>query len=159
MTKKIPLTRGFHALVDDEDYEYLSQHRWAVSINRKIHYAVRTLYIGRLHQTARMHRVILNAPNGILVDHVDGDGLNNTRANLRLATNAQNIRNSRKSGSRGSQYKGVSLHNQTGRWQVHITINGKVTHVGIFADEIEAALAYDKAAKKHFGEFARLNFP
>jgi hypothetical protein len=105
-----------------------------------------------------MHRLILGAPEGVLVDHVDGDGLNNTRANLRLCTSSQNAANI-KAVWGCSRYKGVSPHSASSRWQVILTYMGERIYLGLFDDEEEAARAYDRKALELRGEYAHLNFP
>ncbi len=105
-----------------------------------------------------MHRAILNAPKGLLVDHIDGNGLNNRKSNLRLCTFAQNAHNSRPRRNSSSRYKGVCWHKVKKKWTVSIYKGGKRTYLGYYDDEIEAALAYDRKATELFGEFAYLNF-
>lgn len=106
-----------------------------------------------------MHREILGLmPEDPDVDHRDGEGLNNRRSNLRLVTNSQNNMNSQCRWGALSKYKGVSWHKRREKWQGRIKLNGKEIYLGYFDNEKKAARAYDEAAKKHFGEFARLNF-
>ena len=105
-----------------------------------------------------MHRFILNAPKGQYVDHRDRNGLNNQKRNLRFCTQSQNMMNL-KSSTGTSKYKGVSWNIKYKRWQSHIRLNYKLKNLGSYNSEIEAALAYDHAARELFGEFARLNFP
>ncbi|MBA7655390.1 hypothetical protein ES703_63294 [subsurface metagenome] len=107
-----------------------------------------------------MHRQIMNPPREMLVDHINYNGLDNRKANLRLATLTQNNRHTRRTMNPGSsKYKGVCWYNREKRWAVRITANGKNIPLGYFKDEIEAAKAYDKAARKYHGDFAALNFP
>lgn len=157
--KEIPLTRGFVALVDDEDFEELARHRWCVRI-----FKPQSIYAGRAittpdgprrQQQVLMHRVILGDPPAA-VSHIDGDGLNNQRSNLRVATAAQ-VQYSKRPLGRSSKYKGVWT--QYGAWKARVRQNGVPNYLGTFRTEAEAALAYDRAAREHFGEFARLNFP
>ncbi len=167
MTKEIPLTQGRAALVDDEDYEYLSQWKWLYHRG----YARRGVMIPASERTgaikqkiAHMHRVIINAPAHLQVDHINGNRLDNRRSNLRLATQSQNIQNSRKHQTYGgdatsSQYKGVYWDRGAQKWKSRVTLNKKSAHLGHFSSEIDAARAYDEAARKHYGEFALLNFP
>ncbi len=105
-----------------------------------------------------MHRLILNAPKGVQVDHEDGNGLNNKRRNIRLATNQENARNSQKQVRRSSKYKGVSLDKRHGTWKSQVSVDGQIIWLGQFKSEVEAAKAYDMAARKMFGKFAKLNF-
>lgn len=162
MTLEIPLTQGKVALIDDEDLPLLSGYKWHAQREDKPNctkwYASATIRLpsGRQSQLP-MHRLISGAPAGRLVDHKDGDGLNNRRNNFRICTRQENNRNIRKL-SGASQYKGISYHKGRKKWYARITVDGKDVHVGSYESETEAARAYDNAAKKHFGEFARLNF-
>lgn len=161
MTREIELTKGKTTLVSDEDYAELSQYKWMASRMRgKYYYAMRSVTIApKKRKTVLMHRVILNAGSGQCVDHIDGDGLNNTRNNLRLVTNQENVWNQRKRSTNTSGFKGVSWHYPSQKWLAQLCANGKVRHLGLFSTVLDAARAYDTAANKHFGEFARLNFP
>jgi len=105
-----------------------------------------------------MHREIMNAPKGLDVDHIDGNGLNNRKSNLRLCTHAENVHNSRPMRNGSSKYKGVCWHKTYKKWYSSIGKTGKRFYLGRFDNEIDAALAYDKKAKELFGEFAYLNF-
>lgn len=148
MAKCIPLTQGKAALVDDEDFDKLNQYKWCFDGQ----YAQRK--VG--NKTIRMHRVILDSPQ---VDHIDGDGLNNQRSNLRVCTHTQNQMNRAKHKIMSSKYKGVSWNKPTEKWRARIETNQGSLYLGLFEVEEEAARAYDEAAKENFGEFARLNFP
>ncbi len=105
-----------------------------------------------------MHRFILDAPDGAVVDHINGNALDNRRANLRLCTPTENAYNKRKRPGTVSQYKGVSWDSRNQRWMSQLTFKNRHLFLGRFDDEQEAARAYDVAARKHFGEFANLNF-
>lgn len=157
--KEIKLTQGRVTQVDDEWYEYLSQWDWVASYDPSVkgYYATRQQGTLLGQKTIKMHRVIMNAPIGMLVDHRDHDTLNNQVYNLRLATKAQNNRNSRKRIDNISGYKGV--HPCRNKWRAMITFEGKLIHLGYFNDIESAARAYDQAARKYHGEFALLNFP
>jgi len=107
-----------------------------------------------------MHRYIIKVPPGLVIDHINYNGLDNRKANLRLTTRTQNNRHVIRTMNPGSsKFKGVSWYNREKRWVVKITADGKTFPIGYFRDEIQAANAYDKAAKKYHGEFAALNFP
>ena len=149
----IPLTQGKFAIVDADDYDRLAKYEWYCQKDGNTFYAYRS-------KPARlaMHREITKAPKGMLVDHIDGNGLNNRKSNVRVCTRAQNAWNRRPLANCRSRYKGVTEH-KTGKWQAHITASRKTYHLGSFDDEAEAALAYDRKAKELFGEFAYLNFP
>ena len=159
--KTIPLSRGYVALVDDEDYESLSQHKWYAIVGRGGRaYARRAIRISVGQQKiVPMHRVImgLTANDPRQVDHVNGNGLDNRRCNLRTCTNAENQHNQRPVRGGTSKYKGVSWHIDSGLWRAYISINKKIRHIGTFKTEIEAARAYDNMAREFFGEFANLN--
>lgn len=156
MTKSIPLTQGKFALVDDEDYEKINKYKWCYLGNG---YACRTLWPSR--KMVLMHREIANTPDGMFTDHINGDGLDNRRSNLRICTQAENTRNQRLSALSTSGYKGVHRWKRgvTKKWSAHIQINKKQMTIGYYATAEEAAHAYDEAAIKHHGEFAKLNFP
>jgi len=159
--RRIPLSLGKFAIVDPEDYERINKHKWFVNKNKYNSYARRNVWKGRNREVVRMHREILNAPAGLLVDHINHNGLDNRKANLRLATRTQNSWNRRKPKIPNctSRFKGVGWHKGNKKWSTKICFNGKRKTIGYFADEIEAAKAYDKAAKKYHKEFALLNFP
>jgi len=151
----IPLTRGKVAVVDATDYAWLSLHNWHLQAPGGKQYAAR-----RRHGTIiTMHREIMVPIDGYVVDHIDGDGLNNRRSNLRICTRQQNYCNRAKAPGCSSLYKGVNLHKTTGKYLVSIRFKGERTYLGSFDDEIEAARAYDRKAVVLFGEFAWLNFP
>ncbi len=154
--KEITLTKGKVALVDDADYEWLNQWKWHV-LNR---YAARRIYPndGYHGVTIYMHRLIMDPPSGIQVDHINMDRLDNQRANLRLATRSQNQMNSQKGQVGRSGYKGAFQDACGYRWVAAIGINGRPLYLGRFDNRIDAALAYDAAARQYFKEFARPNF-
>jgi hypothetical protein len=168
--KQIPLSTGkvkgkrkyadkYVAIVDDEDYETVNKFYWSVCGKHNIYYAKSSIYLpcGK-QKTIRMHRLIMgvNDPKK-LVDHIDHNGLNNQRSNLRIATHQENSKNRTPYGS--SKYLGVCWCKRSGRWLVQIKIN-KTTNkfLGYFNNEIDAAMVYDKYAKEIHGEFANLNF-
>jgi hypothetical protein len=144
-----------YAIVDPDDYRKLSQYNWQLyESESKNYYAVRLEGM----KIVRMHRVVINAPAGKIVDHRDGEGLNNTKQNLRLATASQNRCNSRPKKNNSSKFKGVGFDKCKGKWRAFIAYNRKYKHLGYFNNEEDAAKAYDEAAKIYHGEFARLNF-
>jgi len=158
--KEIKLSKGLVALVDDEDFEELSKYNWYACFNRIKYYARRHQMINGKKTKVYMHRQILGLTNPkIFADHIDGDGLNNQKHNLRAASNSQNLANVNKRKGTSSKYKGVNYRKATGKWQVHIQHQGKLHFVGTFDNEIDGAKAYDKKATELFGEFAKLNFP
>ncbi len=153
MAKNIPLTQGQYAIVDDADFDWLNQWRW--HFNRTTGYASRRDRKGM--RTILMHRLIIGAPTGSQTDHVDGDGLNNQRHNLRICTASQNQQNRKPQAGSRSQYKGVSFYDDV--YVVRIYVNEENLYLGRFTDERLAAQVYDFAATKYYGEFAALNFP
>lgn len=153
--KQIPLTQGKFALVDDEDFDRLSQHKWRP--NRQ-GYAITDVRRGVGWGTRSMHRIVLSPPSGWDVDHINGDRLDNRKENLRACSRAENSRNSVKHRDNTSGYKGVSWHEQKGKWRARIRRNGKEKHLGLFETADAAARAYDQSAKVCFGVFAKLNF-
>ncbi len=157
--KKIPLAnnRGV-ALVDDEDFEHISKHKWYLLKAKHTSYATTAIKIEGKWRTVKMHRLIMNADKGQHIDHRTGNGLDNQRINLRFANQSQNLQNTLKRKKCSSIYKGVSWHEPNKKWQVHIRLNRQGQNLGSFDDEIQAAKVYDKKAVELFGEFARLNF-
>lgn len=160
MSKLIPLHgkhgNGKFAIVDNEDFERLSQYKWLLT---HLGYAYRSSFANGKQTQFWMHREILNAQKGFDVDHVNRDRVDNRKANIRIATRSQNKCNAVGCKDGSSQYKGVGWHKATKKWRATLMINYKGMYLGIYSTEVEAAKAYDKAAKKHHGEFARLNFP
>ena len=156
-TRRIPLTQGRFALVDAADFEMLSHWKWYYcSTGYAKSYNGGGRYRGK--PFARMHRVIMLPDPGQDVDHINGDTLDNRRANLRVCTHQENTRNQ---GPRGgtSRFKNVCWDKAQSAWRVHTIVNYTSVQIGMFGDEIEAAKAYDAFAVAHLGEFARLNFP
>jgi len=151
----IPLTRGQFAVVDAKDYSVLSQYIWFAEGTDKNYYAVRK----ENGKSIKMHRQITNAPDHLVVDHIDHNGLNNRNSNIRHATFTQNCQNQRRLSHKTSKYKGVHWNKRQKKWAAQIHCNNKKYHLGYFTDEIEAAKAYDKKAAELHDEFACLNFP
>jgi hypothetical protein len=171
--KEIQLTKGYVALVDDEDYDYLSQHKWRAHVCKRTVYAVRLVTEGAIPGKTRkgklaekpkrnavlMHRSVMDDPSKDLqIDHIDHNGLNNQKSNLRLCSRAGNMQNTRKAiNKKTSPYKGVTWNKQKSKFTAQIRINGKMQYLGPYLNDTDAALAYNEAAKKHYGEFASLN--
>ncbi len=150
--KRISLGRGLFATVDAEDYEKVSKYRWHVFRYARCTYAVCHVK-GR---TVFMHRMIMKPRKGYVVDHIDGNGLNNRRCNLRVCTPAQNRANA---GPRGGSSRFVGVYRKRDKWKASIQRRGKRFTVGTFDDEVEAAKARDRKAYELHGEYAYLNFP
>jgi len=166
--RSIPLTKGRVALVDDSDFDEISQFTWYAVERRHCCYAARYAYEGGDGSGARgargtqfsvfMHRQITKAPAGLYVDHRNGDGLLNTRENLRTCTPSQNQHNRRHfQTGKSSRFIGVVWDRRRNKWMAHIKDGGKTIFLGRFVDETDAAAARDCAAIKLFGEFASTN--
>ena len=152
--KKIKLTQGKFAIVDEQDYPLLVSRKWfAVHDKNRRWYAATK--IGK--KTVKMHRFILDCAEMVLTDHINRDGLDNCRRNLRECNFSQNMANSIKREKTSSKFKGVGLDKDTGKWRARIRVNGDEIHLGRFNDESKAAAAYNAAALRVFGEFANLN--
>lgn len=158
--KYIKLTQNKKALVDDEDFEWLSVFTWHYKKQKGGGYAARnSIYIkGESRVTLRMHREIMKTPGGLETDHEDGNKLNNQRSNLRIATKPQNQWN-RKKQAGASVYKGVYWQRDVGKWKAQLQFYGKKYYLGLFDNEIDAAKVRDAKAMELHGEFAVLNFP
>lgn len=154
-----PRHKGMFSMVDDADFEALNQWKWSAEKRGNRFYATRQVISAEGKKTTvRMHREIAQAGDGFEVDHADGNGLNNQRANLRACSTSENQQN--RANVRGSSiYKGVLWDKSHGCWKAKIIVDGKRIMLGSFDMEESAARRYDQAAKAHFGEFARLNFP
>lgn len=159
--KKIPLTRGQFAIVDDDDFERLSQFRWQAHPHRTTnsYYACRTAKKnennGRL--SIRMHREIMKAKRGEQVDHINRNTLDNRKENLRFCTGGQNCANKGIVSTNTSGFKGVAWKKSTKKWMAYAKIHGKRKHIGYYDTALEAAVAHDKVAVELHGEFALTN--
>lgn len=156
---EVKLTRGLVTIIDAEDLEFVSQWKWFASRGNSTDYAQRNDRSEGIRRTVKLHRVILNAPDGMHVDHINHNGLDNRKANIRLCTPSENLRNRRKRNGCSSEYKGViRRQDRVKPWVAVIKVDGK-KYTSSFLTELEAALWYDEMAKEHHGEFAQLNFP
>jgi hypothetical protein len=161
--KVIPLTRGKEALVDDCDYEYLTQWSWCFvkAEHHQSGYAQRKQKIQGKPTTIHMHRLVAERSglevNQRRIDHIDGNGLNNQRANLRVATDSQNKANRGKQQNNTSGFKGVTWDREHRKWRAQIRVLRRQYCISRHDDPRDAARAYNEAALKHFGEFACLN--
>jgi len=156
--KEIILTQGKIALVNDEDFEWLNQWKWYAHKSKRDHtfYAIRN--IKHPKTTIKMHRLILGVTNPkIIVDHIDGNGLNNCRENLRECSSSQNCMNRGPNKNKSIPYKGVYFERATGKWFARITVGGKVIRMGTFKNIEDAARQFNCAAIKYHGDFAKLN--
>ncbi len=156
----VPLTKNHVAIVDAEDAERVLMYRWSVfTPTKSAIYAQGRVSLGDGPKISiSLHRYIMRPPKGLQVDHINGNGLDCRKANMRVATRSQNCSNrGKQSGGQTSVYKGVRKVNR--RWGAQIGKGGKRCHLGYFDSEIEAALAYDRAAVNLHGDFASLNFP
>jgi len=164
MTKYIQLTKGFNAIVDNDEYQRCIKHKWYACFSGKKVYARTYINDGIKPKWIRMHRFICHNLKTSCLDHINGNGLDNRKCNLRASTHSQNMYNSEKrkiyNGKKSSsKFKGVSWFKPAKLWISQIGYKGKLHYIGYFTSEIEAAKAYDKKAKELFGEFAKLNFP
>ena len=156
--KYIDLTQAMQTLIDDEDFERSNKHKWCASKNPDGSYvAVRSIATKKGRRLILMHREIMNAPKGLLVDHRNHNTLDNRKSNLRICTNAENCRNKRVKEGYSSKCKGVHWNKLNKNWRARIMVNYIKKELGSFTDEKDAAQAYNEAALKYFGEFALLN--
>jgi hypothetical protein len=151
---EIRMLSGNVVKVSDEDFDALKEYEWR-EFGR---YAGRIVQVNAMRNfVIYMHRQIMEHPEGLVIDHLNGDGLDNRRSNLRIATRSQNQFNRVSNKNSESRFKGVTRKGD--KWRAQIKVNGRNVHLGCFDSEEEAARVYDKAAQEHHREFARLNFP
>ena len=152
---KIQLTKGYKAIIDKEDFEKVNKYSW--------HFSNGYPYARINHKLIKIDRYILGQENNKLhIDHINGDGLDNRKSNLRMVTRSQNMMNKRKKQTcfgtpTSSKFKGVFWEKGCKKWRVQVTLNKKRHHIGLFVNELDAAIAYDQAATKMFGEYALTN--
>jgi hypothetical protein len=150
----IPI-HGGHTLIDDDDLALVLEHKWCINQKEQ---GKRTSYVRRTTDSLKLHQLIMGeVPEGMVIDHVNGDGLDNRRANLRFCTHAQNRQNQSKRIDGASPFKGVGWVEDRKKWRAFIKVEGRQKTLGYFDREEEAALAYDSEAREIFGDFARLN--
>jgi len=144
--------RKWEVMVDDEDYEYLSQYNWHVSKDKCV-----ASWLGGHNKRVLLHRFIMKPPDDMEIDHIDGNRLNNQKSNLRLATSSQNKCNRGPRKDNKSGFKGVSWHKQREKWTARIKSGEVYKHLGLFESKEEAAKTYNNAAIRFQGQFAYLN--
>lgn len=157
--KEINLQNGVVALVSDEDYHKISSYKWFYKTNKTgVSYAYTTICSKGKRKNIYMHRMVLGLSGSEIVDHINRNGLDNRRENLRVCTYSQNMCNSKTRKDNKSGYRGVSYCNRNKKWQAHINHLGGQKNLGLFNTPEEAALKYDEWARKLHGIFANLNF-
>lgn len=159
-TREIPLTQGRITLVDVEDYGWLNQWKWCALKDNWTFYAARSIYLGnKKYKMSQMHREILSLKkyDKKIVDHINRNGLDNRRVNLRIVTNSLNSYNSKLAYDNRSGYRGVCWNKINNKWTARITINGVVIFLGHYQNIMDAVLAYDHAAVNYWGDDAFLN--
>ena len=158
--KIIPLTQEKVALIDDGDFEQVNKLKWRIQKAGKCTYVAHSTWDKKLKRKGMifLHRFILNTPKNMMTDHINGNGLDNRRCNLRICTALENSRYRPNHNVGTSKYQGVHWHKNKRRWQALIWVDNKSVYLGNYKEEIKAALAYNVAAKKYFGEFATINF-
>lgn len=158
--KKVPIFKDQFALVDDDDFDKVAHFKWHKfkSRNKSNCYAKRNFRVNGVSRSQLMHRVILGVTDSkTLIDHINGNGLDNRKQNLRICSNAQNSRNRDKVKNNSSGFKGVSYNKKLLCFESKIGLDNKTINLGLYRTEIEAAIAYNEAAVKYHGQFARLN--
>ena len=153
--KRIPLTQGFYSLINDCDYELVSRYKWQMHFDGYNRYAIHSYQTDNGIRKLRMHRLILGVTGTTVVDHINGNGLDNRRENIRECEQRENIRNRIKTSNTRSRYKGVTWHSN--KWRARISVGGKKFYLGCYTEENSACSAYDNAAKFYHGEFALTN--
>jgi len=146
--KELPLTQSKFALVDDDDYPYLISFKWYAVRNGNAFYAMASVHSENGKRTTiTMHRLIIKSPNGMVIDHIDGNGLNNQKSNLRIVTNRENFQNRHGKKEKTSKYPGVykTKSKTSKKWAAQIQIDGKIKYLGTFEIETDAAQAYKNA--------------
>jgi beta-glucosidase/6-phospho-beta-glucosidase/beta-galactosidase len=152
--KLIKLTKDKYSIIDDEDYETISKNKWSAYKGHNTYYACRTIKKDKKKTSVQMHRTILKLTDpSLVVDHVNGNGLDNRKENLRICTDSQNLMNRSKPKNNTSGYKGVSYSKSKKKYTAQIGINWKVYNLGFYDTAEEASKVYQERAKKEFGKF------
>lgn len=152
----ITLTRGHVATIDAEDLHIVQGFHWSARVSRNTVYGQRACWQTGKGRLIRLHREIMRAPANMQVDHISGDGLDNRKANLRLATNAQNACNQGIRTTNSSGLKGVGWRSDIGKWRACIMVDGKQISLGCFDTPVQASLAYERASRQYHGDFGRI---
>jgi HNH endonuclease/AP2 domain len=152
----VPLTKSYEAVIDAADASLVEGWNWIAVVQSRRVYAARTDRADNQRRDIRMHRVLMGEPDGFDVDHINGDGLDNRRANLRIATRAENLRNQRLSLRNTSGFKGVCWDKDKGKWRAQIKLNWGNHYLGLYTTPEEAHQAYVAASIKIHGEFGRI---
>jgi hypothetical protein len=152
----LPLTRGYQAIVDVDDLPLVEGFNWYAKVHANHVYAARYDYSNRDKRHIMLHRFIMVCPQGLHVDHIDGDGLNNRRSNLRIVTNAQNSCNQKINKNNQSGFKGVHWAGDRKKWRACIRVNGRLNNIGCYSTPEDAYAAYCKASAELHGEYGRI---
>jgi hypothetical protein len=152
----VPLSQGYEAVIDAADVPIIAGYTWTAIKGGRTVYASRAMRLpcGK-RRPRRIHQQLLNSPPGFFIDHIDGDGLNNRRSNLRYASRVENGQNAKLRSDNTSGFKGVSWDKKARKWRAHIQVNGRLRSLGTFDAPDIAHAAYVKAARESFGDFAR----
>lgn len=149
--------KGCDVLLDEEDLHLIEKYSWRIQKRKHGPYVRSSIPVNGKHVDIYLHRIIANAPEGLVVDHINGDGLDNRKCNLRVCTHAQNLANQKNQKRGRSKYKGVVWRANANKWGAKIMVEGKYIWLGYHSLESAAAQAYNEAATKYLGMFARLN--
>lgn len=152
--REIPLSRGMVALVDNEDYEWLSQWKWQAKRSPPNHWSA----YGRVNGVPTfMHRLLIHVPDGMMVDHINRNSLDNRKENLRVANAQENARNRSRQSNNSSGFTGVYYNKKLNKWQVQIKVNGRHIHLGVYSELSDAVFVRKSKEKELFGEFGNEN--
>jgi hypothetical protein len=153
----VNLSKGKFAIIDIEESDLVNQYKWCINDKQNNNYAIATKVIDNIRHSKRMHRVIMRVTDpSIIIDHINHNGLDNRRCNLRITTHQKVTVQSQVSNNKNTKHKGISFHKPSNKWRARISINGKTTYLGYYINEIEAAYAYEKKAIELYGEFAHI---